>query len=63
MSCKSREAGKTENRRWTKEEILDAIRMYVNGNGYLPNFNTFLNNLPCEEPPIEESKEQKTLWQ
>ena len=26
MSCKSREAGKTENRRWTKEEIPDMAK-------------------------------------
>lgn len=47
----------------TKEEILDAIRLYVDGSGYLPNFNTFLNNLPCEESETASPVQEKTLWQ
>lgn len=47
----------------TKQEILDAIALYVNGSGYLPNFNTFLNNLPCEEPLLEETPEPTIKWQ
>lgn len=47
----------------TKQEILDAIAMYVDGNGYLPNFNTFLKNLPCEEPKEEIKEQQGTIWQ
>ena len=47
----------------TKEEILDAIRLYVDGSGYLPNFNTLLNNLPCDEPSMKEVPEPTIKWQ
>ena len=47
----------------TKQEMLDAIRMYLDGGSYLPNFNTLLNNLPCEEPTIQESPEPTIKWQ
>lgn len=47
----------------TKADILDAIKMYMDGNSYLPNFNTFLNNLPCEEPEPAESPDLTIKWQ
>ena len=47
----------------TKKEMLDAIRMYLDGGSYLPNFNTLLNNLPCEEPSILDNPEPTIKWQ
>lgn len=47
----------------TKQEMLDAIKMYLDGGSYLPNFNTFLNNLPCKEPTIPETPEPTIKWQ
>lgn len=33
----------------SKEELLELIKDRVARNEYLPNFNTFLRNLPCKE--------------
>lgn len=49
---------------WTKQDIMDAIEMYTNGSGYLPNFNSFLNNLPCkEDEQPQENNQQPSIWQ
>jgi hypothetical protein len=48
---------------WTKEELIEAIQMYLDGNSYLPNFNSLLNNLPCKEEIEQPKVEQKEIWQ
>ena len=48
---------------WTKEELIEAIQMYVDGNSYLPNFNSLLNNLPCKDEIEQPKVQQKEIWQ
>lgn len=48
---------------WTKEEMIEAFRLYLDGNSYLPNFNTLLNNLPSKEEIEQPKVQQKEIWQ
>lgn len=48
---------------WTKDEMIEAFRLYLDGNSYLPNFNTLLNNLPSKEEIEQPKVQQKEIWQ